>query len=56
MGKQINNILWYCDRKKRDMRKYVVILTEITISSIGLMENIHMNHNRPSESLYESRP
>ena len=56
MGKQINNILWYCDRKKRDMRKYVVILKEITISSLGIMENILMNHNRPSESLHESRP
>ena len=56
MGKQINNTLWYCDRKKRDMTKYVVILTEITISSLGIMENIHMNHNRPSECLHESRP
>ena len=38
------------------MRKYVVILTEITILSLGIMENIHMNHNHPSESLHESLP
>ena len=54
MGKPINIILWYYDRKKRDMRKYVVTLTEITILSLGIKENIHMNHNYPSESLHES--
>ena len=63
MGKQISNMLWYCDsktktktNKKRHMRKHAVILTEITIISLGIMENIHMNHNHPSESLHESRP
>ena len=61
LGKQINNILWYCDRKTTTTTKHAICEnTSLFVGSHDFISrnhgNIHMNHNHPSESHHGSRP